>query len=151
MDINSLIGKSFHHHSFDSVKRQRWEVIRVNPETKYVYVETSEGIDKIGQWIPAAWFDQLLAPDRLRHKIDALRKSRDYFRQERDELNERIASVSASQMANRGSLVEELHYVKAELDITEKDLRFWKSFALYASLAAFVCFGCLFLFKWVFC
>jgi hypothetical protein len=151
MDINALIGKSFEHHSFDSMKKHRWQVTRYNPETKYVYVERTNKDDKLGQWIPAAWMEHLLLPQKLNLKIDSLRKSRDYFKKERDELNERVVKISESHYSGRGALLDEMEFIRQELMMAEQDIKFWRSFSLYATISAVVLFGALLVVRLVFC
>jgi hypothetical protein len=151
MEIDSLIGKSFEYYSFDAVEKFKWKVTRVNPETKYVYVERETIGSRIGQWIPAQWFDEILAVKKLRLKNDSLRKSRDYFKGERDELNIRLGEFMAKKAADERALIEEIDFVKMEMIIAERDLGFWKSFALYATASAFILFGALTLAKYILC
>lgn len=151
MGIDSLIGKSFEHYSFDSLEKYKWSVTRVNPETNYVYVQRDNNGDTFGQWIPAKWFDELLVVQKLRLKNDSIRKSRDYFKNERDELNERLGKFMLKKVEDEKSLIEEIDFVKMELLILERDLSFWKSFALYATASAIILFGALTLAKYILC
>jgi hypothetical protein len=151
MEINALIGKSFEHYSFDNMKKEKWTVSKTNPETNYVYVERINENGKLCQWIPAAWVIHFLTPASLRLKIDSLRKSRDYFRNERDELNTRLANISASHQNDREVLIQEMDFVKDELLILEKDVAFWKIFCFYTTMASVVLFGALMAARWLFC
>lgn len=151
MEINELIGKSFEHYSFDNMKKEKWVVSKVNPETKYVYVERNNENGKLCQWIPAAWVNHFLAPATLRLKIDALRKSRDYFKNERDELNTRLSNISSSHQNDRELIIQEMNFVKDELLISERDVAFWKLFCFYSTMASIVLFGALMLARYLFC
>lgn len=151
MEIDSLIGKSFEYYSFDAVEKFKWTVTRVNPETKYVYVERENIAGRFGQWIPAQWFDEILAVKNLRLKNDSLRKSRDYFKNERDELNTRLGGLMSRKIVDEKALIDEIEFVKMELFMLERDIRFWKSFALYATASAIILFGALALSKYIFC
>jgi len=135
MNIESLMGQSFEHYSFDLIEKHKWSVTRINAGTKYVYVERESKGDKFGQWIPAAWMENLLAPKDFHKKIDALRKSRDYFKQERDDLQKRIVGLSISKESEERSLLTELEFVKDELLVLEHDVRFWKVFAIAVSVS----------------
>ena len=151
MSTSTLVGKSFEHHSIDSIQKKRWIVVRENTETKYVYVECDDENNKIGQWIPAGWIEQLTLPERLRLKADSLRKSRDYFKRERDEINERLNNISINHEAVRSSLLEEMDFVREELMVAEKDIKFWRSFSIYATTSSICLFGALLLAKILFC
>jgi hypothetical protein len=62
-----------------------WEVINHNPETKYVQVEGVEkSKQKVKLWIPEAMALTIASMDELRKKRDSMRKTADYFRNERD-------------------------------------------------------------------
>lgn len=62
-----------------------WEVINHNPETKYVQVEGVENSkQKVKLWIPEAMALTIASMDELRKKRDSMRKTADYFRNERD-------------------------------------------------------------------
>jgi hypothetical protein len=138
MNIESLIGKSFEHYSFDLIEKHKWSVTRINAGTKYVYVERENKGNKFGQWIPAEWLESLLAPKDYHKKIDALRKSRDYFKQERDDIQKRLVSISINKEAEERSLITELEFVKDELMGMEHDVRFWKVFAIAISVSVVV-------------
>lgn len=138
MDIEKLVGASFEHFSFDELEKHKWSVTKTNPKTNYVYVERDNNGGKIGQWIPAGWIEHLTASDKLRLKIDSLRKSRDYFREERDEINKILVRNNISAKENSDALLSELDFCKMEVDILEKDVTFWRSFTLYSLLASVV-------------
>jgi uncharacterized coiled-coil DUF342 family protein len=62
-----------------------WEVINHNPETKYVQLEGVEkSKQKVKLWIPEAMALTIASMDELRKKRDSMRKTADYFRNERD-------------------------------------------------------------------
>ncbi len=62
-----------------------WEVINHNPETKYVQVEGVEkSKQKVKLWIPEAMALTIASMDELRKKRESMRKTADYFRNERD-------------------------------------------------------------------
>lgn len=136
MKAQELIGSTFEHPSVDVGQIHKWSVTKVDDRTGYVYAERPDGANKIGQWIPGEWVLEFMEPKRLRLKIDALRKSRDYFKNERDELNKRIVSVSVNNEAEVMSIMQEVDFLRTELDIIEKDLRFWKVFAICIAGAA---------------
>lgn len=131
MDVSKLKGESFEHFSISDSEKHCWTVSKVNPETDYVFVERQSKDGKIGQWVPGAWIAKFKDNERLSLKVDSMRKSRDYFKNERDDLNIRIATVSANLTARNEVLTQELDFVQTELSICEKDLNFWKSICLY--------------------
>lgn len=151
MEISSLIGTSFIQRSFNLKPMYKWEVSKVNEETKYVYVECDGQAGKVGQWIPAEWVVEFARIETIRRKKDAVRKSRDYFKAERDEANDRLVRIAQSYENNERNLISELSYTKSELMLLEKDCDFWKKFALYSAALAFVLFFSLFLVRLVFC
>jgi hypothetical protein len=138
MKAHELVNATFEHPSIDIAKIHKWSVTKVDDRTDYVYVERVEGDGKLGQWIPGEWVLEFMEPKRLRLKIDSLRKSRDYFKNERDELNRRLGVLMVRKNTEEKALIDEIEFVKMELLILERDVRFWKSFALYASVSAFI-------------
>lgn len=151
MELNSLIGLSYALRAFGSKNIHKWEVTKANKETKYVYTERDSDEGKVGQWLPAEFVSEIVSVESLRKKIDAIRKSRDYFKSERDELNDRISKISQGNQQNDRIMIEELAFLKEEMLILEKDLSFWKSFALYSTGFAFVLFFSIFAVRWIFC
>jgi hypothetical protein len=129
----------------------KWEVSKVNEETKYVFVECDIEAGKVGQWIPAEWVVEFARIETIRRKKDAVRKSRDYFKAERDEANDRLVRIAQSYENNERNLISELSYTKSELMLLEKDCDFWKKFALYSAALASILFFSLFLLRLVFC
>ncbi len=75
-----------------------WKVIKTNPETNFIQLETT---GKPSVWIPENWTRDLNKTSALRNKLDAMRKSRDYYRGERDDLNKRI-SVEVNNAIEKG-------------------------------------------------
>lgn len=138
MKAQELVGATFEHPSIDMGKIHKWEVTKVDDRTDYVYVERPDGANKIGQWIPGEWVLEFMEPKRLRLKIDALRKSRDYFKNERDELNRRIVSVSVNHETESTAMLQEIEFLRMEMDSAEKDLRFWKVFSVCVAGASLV-------------
>jgi hypothetical protein len=144
METNSLIGVSFTQRSFTKKTTYTWTVTKENRETNYVYVEREDIGGKIGQWIPADWITEFEQIEKLRKKNDAIRKSRDYFKNERDELNERLSKVALGHQDNDRALIEELSYLKAEMQLMENDVVFWKRFSIYTITASVVLYFVLF-------
>lgn len=151
MKAKELVGTSFEHPSIDMGQIHKWSVTKVDDRTDYVYVERPDGSNKIGQWVPAEWVLEFMVPKRLRLKIDALRKSRDYFKSERNELNDRIVNISKMHDAEYNSLAKELDFLRIELDLSEKDIRFWKVFTICVAGASILLFAALFAVKSIFC
>jgi len=105
-----------------------WKVIKNNPETNFVQMETP---GKPSVWIPENWTRELNKTSALRNKLDAMRKSRDYYRTERDELNGRI-SVEVNKAIEKGrSYADGLELMAIEdhlkMDEMQKDAAIWKT------------------------
>lgn len=63
-----------------------WEVVNHNPETKYVQVEGYEpSKQKVKLWIPEAMAMTIAYIDELRKKKESMRKTADYFKNERNQ------------------------------------------------------------------
>ena len=116
-----------------------WRVLKTNPETNFVQMETT---GKPSVWIPENWIRDLNKTSALRNKLDAMRKSRDYYRGERDDLNRRI-SVEVNNAIEKGKkyadglelLAVEDHIKMEEM---EQEITTFKKLALVGSI---FCFG----------
>jgi hypothetical protein len=96
-----------------------WEVINHNPETKYVQVEGVEkSKQKVKLWIPEAMALTIASMDELRKKRDSMRKTADYFRNERD-----------TYKAIANNLSKEVEAIK------EKNIRLEESVAILSHMA----------------
>ncbi len=72
-----------------------WEVINHNPETKYVQVQGEEASgNKVRLWIPEAMALTISSMEELRKKKESMRKTADYFKSERNELQKRNVDLS---------------------------------------------------------
>lgn len=151
MDINSLIGKTFSHFSYLTKKDEKWTVEKINADTMYVYVQKDVSEGTFGQWIPAEWIEPLLGTKKLKLKMDSLRKSRDYFRNERDDLNKRIVSISASKHSESAAMMNEIEFLRTEMDLLESDVRFWKVFTIGVSITGVVLLAALWIVRSIYC
>jgi hypothetical protein len=138
MKAHELVGATFEHPSIDMAQIHKWSVTKVDDRTDYVYVERAEGDGKLGQWVPGEWVLEFMEPKRLRLKIDSLRKSRDYFKNERDDLNKRLTIVSISNQEEMRALVSQLDFMTQEMILADKDIRTWKSLSIYIGVAGIV-------------
>jgi hypothetical protein len=116
-----------------------WKVIKTNPETNFIQLETTS---KPSVWIPENWTRELNKTSALRNKLDAMRKSRDYYRAERDELNTRI-SVEVGKAIEKGrSYADGLELMAVDdhlkMEEMERDISVWKT---VAGALAFISFG----------
>jgi hypothetical protein len=116
-----------------------WKVVKNNPETNFVQMETT---GKPSVWIPENWTRELNKSSALRNKLDAMRKSRDYYRAERDDLNNRI-SVEVNKAIEKGKKYADGLEVLAiedhlKMDDMEQEIKILKKLAL---LGAAFCFG----------
>lgn len=116
-----------------------WKVSKTNPETNFIQLETT---GKPSVWIPENWTRELNKTSALRNKLDAMRKSRDYYRGERDDLNNRI-SVEVNKAIEKGKKYADGLEVLAiedhlKMDDMEQEI---KTFKKLAFLSAAFCFG----------
>jgi hypothetical protein len=138
MKAHKLVSATFEHPSLEMAQIHKWGVTKVDDRTDYVYVERAEGDGRLGQWVPAEWVLEFMEPQRLRLKIDSLRKSRDYFKTERDDLNKRLTLVSIRNQEEMRALVSQVDFMAEEMALADKDVRFWKSLSVYIGIAGIV-------------
>jgi hypothetical protein len=138
MKAHELVNATFEHPSIDIAKIHKWSVTKVDDRTDYVYVERVEGDGKLGQWIPGEWVLEFMEPKRLRLKIDSLRKSRDYFKTERDDLNKRLTIVSIRTQEEVRAMANQVEFMAEEMALADRDIRFWKSLSIYIGVVGIV-------------
>jgi len=119
--------------------------IKENPETGFVQYENEV---KESWWMPEVFF-------KAWRDLDNMRRSRDYFKQERNDLKklheELLASAHnwISQVersheiieGNVNNLLNENSFLRSELDLAERDITFYKSALIAVSLVAIALFG----------
>lgn len=72
-----------------------WEVIKTNPETKYVQVQGEEDSKQmVSLWIPEAMVETMAMVDEMRKKKESMRKTADYFKAERETYKKITEKVS---------------------------------------------------------
>jgi hypothetical protein len=138
MKAHELVGAAFEHPSIDMGQIHKWSVTKVDDRTDYVYVERAEADGKLGQWVPGEWVLEFMEPKRLRLKIDSLRKSRDYFKTERDDLNKRLTMVSIRNQEEMRAMAIQVEFMAEEMSLADRDIRFWKSLSVYIGIAGIV-------------
>jgi hypothetical protein len=116
-----------------------WSITDYNPETKYVKIQDDKNVSV---WIPIIFWNWHEDSAKLRAKADNLRKSRDYFKQERDlqkvmhtkVINDLTEKLHASLKNNEiiGNVESAFECMKEEIGEMEQKITFWKtvSFAL---------------------
>ncbi|NDC94727.1 hypothetical protein EB118_09100 [bacterium] len=90
----------------------------------------------------------------LKRDLDNMRRSRDYFKEDRDELKKlheellasahnRISQVEQSHEiieGNVNNLLNETTFLRSELDLAERDINIYKSALIFVSLVALAFF-----------
>jgi hypothetical protein len=114
-----------------------WSITDYNPETKYVKIQDDKSVSV---WIPIIFWQWHEDSAKLRAKADNFRKSRDYFKQERDlqkithtkaliDLNEKllVANSKVDSLMHIESLFECMNEEVGEM---EHKVTFWKTVAI---------------------
>ena len=132
-----------------------WSITDYNPETKYVKIQDDKSVSV---WIPIIFWQWHEDGAKLRAKADNFRKSRDYFKQERDfqktthtkvlrDLNEKLvlANTKVDSLMHIESLFECMNEEVGEM---EHRVTFWKTVAIALSffgiaLFALICMSAL--------
>jgi len=118
--------------------------IKENPETGFVQYENEF---KESWWMPEVFF-------KAWKDLDNMRRSRDYFKQERNDLKKlheellssahnRISQVERAHEiieGNVNNLLNETTFLRSELDIAERDLNFFKTSLIAVSFVAIALF-----------
>jgi hypothetical protein len=78
-------------------------------------------------------------------KIDSLRKSRDYFKKERNELNERIVNQTKSHLKEMEIASSELMFTREEITTLENELKSYKFMCWALTILGTLCFAGLYL------
>lgn len=125
-----------------------WSITDYNPETKYVKIQDDKSVSV---WIPIIFWNWHEDSAKLRAKADNLRKSRDYFKQERDlqkmsqakalrDLNEKFIASQAKvdSLLQIESLFECMGEEVAEM---EHKVTFWKTVAIALGIFGVAMFG----------
>ena len=116
-----------------------WKVSKTNPETNFIQLETT---GKPSVWIPENWTRDLNKTSALRNKLDAMRKSRDYYRGERDDLNRRISVEVASAIEKGRSYADGLEVMAIDdhlkMEEMERDISVFKT---VAAALGIICLG----------
>ena len=72
-----------------------WSVINSNPETKYHQIEGVESSGSVVKlWLPMAIVDTIINREAQLKRKDSYRKTADYFKNERNELQRRNAELA---------------------------------------------------------
>jgi hypothetical protein len=125
-----------------------WSITDYNPETKYVKIQDDKNVSV---WIPIIFWNWHEDSAKLRAKAENLRKSRDYFKQERDsmkimhtkvinDLSERInASIKNNEII--GNVESAFECMKEEIGEMENRIKFWKTVAIALGIFGVALFG----------
>ena len=119
--------------------------IKENPETGFVQYENDE---RESWWMPELFF-------KAWKDLDNMRRSRDYFRQDRDDLkklHEELLSIAHNRISqversheiidnNVNNLLNETTFLRTELDLAERDIMIYKSSLIAVSIVALFLFG----------
>jgi len=119
--------------------------IKENPETGFTQYQND---DFESWWMPEMFF-------KAWKDLDNMRRSRDYFRQDRDDLKKlheellasahnRISQVERSHEiieGNVNNLLNETSFLRTELDLAERDIMMYKSSLIAVSFVAVCLFG----------
>ena len=119
--------------------------IKENPETGFTQYQND---DFESWWMPEMFF-------KAWKDLDNMRRSRDYFRQDRDDLKKlheellasahnRISQVERSHEiieGNVNNLLNETSFLRTELDLAERDIMMYKSALIAVSFVAVCLFG----------
>jgi hypothetical protein len=125
-----------------------WSITDYNPETKYVKIQDDKSVSV---WIPIIFWQWHEDGAKIRAKADNLRKSRDYFKQERDlqkithtkdliNLNEKllVANSKVDSLMHIESLFECMNEEVGEM---EHKVTFWKTVAIALGVFGIGMFG----------
>ena len=121
------------------------KAINENPETGFVQYENS---DKVSWWMPEVFF-------KAWKDLDNMRRSRDYYKLERDNLkrlhekimNETVERVQKLEMRsnnnekNLDDMLIEATFLRDELNMSERSVTFWKTVSIVISIFGFALFG----------
>jgi hypothetical protein len=125
-----------------------WSITDYNPETKYVKIQDDKNVSV---WIPIVFWNWHEDSAKLRAKAENLRKSRDYFKQERDsmkimhtkvinDLSERLnASIKNNEII--GNVESAFECMKEEIGEMEQKISFWKTIAIALGIFGVALFG----------
>jgi hypothetical protein len=125
-----------------------WSIIDYNPETKYVKIQDDKNVSV---WIPIIFWNWHEDSAKLRAKAENLRKSRDYFKQERDSqkimhtkvINDLSERLNASIKNNKiiGNVESAFECMKEEIGEMEQKISFWKTVAIALGIFGVALFG----------
>lgn len=121
------------------------KAINENPETGFVQYENQ---DKLSWWMPEEFY-------KVWREHDNVRRSRDYFKAERDSLKklhervmeeayarlEHIQRKSDTMDSQLQSVLKEVEFMRDELDNAERDVVYWKTVCWALSATCLGLFG----------
>ena len=126
------------------------KAINENPVSGFIQYENE---DKLSWWMPGEFY-------KIWKEHDNVRRSRDYFRLERDnlkKLHERVMEEAHNRIdaiqnkaltvdAQLNSVLKEVEFMRHELDLAERDVVYWKTVCW---ALAITCLGlfCMIIFK----
>jgi glutamate/tyrosine decarboxylase-like PLP-dependent enzyme len=74
-----------------------WSVVNSNPDTKYYQIEGTESSGQVVKlWLPMAMVELLSKQEEVRKRKDSYRKTADYFKAERNELQKRNSEMAVT-------------------------------------------------------
>ena len=121
------------------------KVINENVDTGFIQLENE---DKLSWWMPEEFY-------KAWKELDNMRRSRDYFRLERDNLkrlHEELLSIAHNRIdkvershqtieANVSNLLNENSFLRDELDLAERDITLYKSALIAVGFVTLSLFG----------
>lgn len=125
-----------------------WSITDYNPETKYVKIQDDKSVSV---WIPIIFWQWHEDGAKLRAKADNFRKSRDYFKQERDlqkiaqskalrDLNEKL-ELAVARNENLRHIESLFECMNEEVGEMEHKVTFWKTVAIALGVFGIGMFG----------
>ena len=125
-----------------------WSITDYNPETKYVKIQDDKNVSV---WIPIIFWNWHEDGARIRAKAENLRKSRDYFKQERDlqkvmhtkvikDLDEKL-HASLKNIEIISNIETAFECIKEEVAEMEHKITFWKTVAIALSFFGIALFA----------